>query len=112
MSGKTVSHKYRADISHTRLEEHLRQAVHCLVGEEPIGVRLGHARAALAVLHPADIPEALRSRLELIRSRLDEHAEKNASDRTPSINMNSPGAVNSAREIVELYIKLLEGDFS
>jgi hypothetical protein len=96
------------ELAYTRLEEHLRQAVHCLVGDGPMRVRLGLAMISLAQLQPTDVPETLRQRFEQIVSQLRESAEY-FSFRMPYVNMRKPRSGRIAREIFDLYIKLRGG---
>lgn len=101
--------KDRPELTSTRLEEHLRNAVHCLVGDGPMRVRLGLAMNSLARLLPADIPEALRPRFDGILRQLKECAEKDVNHRIRYVNMRKPRSGRIASEIFDLYIKLWGG---
>lgn len=100
-----VDGKYRPELQYTRFEEHLDNAVYCLVGDGPMRVRLGRAMYALASLRQEDIPERLRPRFNEIKSQLRGRAEY-FSFRLPYVNMRAPRSARIAREILKLYIDL------
>ena len=87
----------------------LWEALHILVGDGDIKVRLGHAQNLLLLLQPdTDLPEELRGKFRALMSDLSKRAIHYSYQPT-RINTRHPKAGRMAETILSLYTELRGG---